>query len=651
MSQAIDEYVKSIIEVEIPASIHIDKGKLFSCHKDFNAAKSHFDEAILFKPKNGRAFLRRGENYVNLNSFDKAISDFSEAIELLDDCQKAEGYAARGKCYLKMKDYDKAKDDFDIAIEQEPDNPSFYFERSILFFELNDNINAINDCNKAVKIDSDDATLYFIRFLIYLSKFNDQEKFLFDELNSIKKLLNQNKLIIEKSQLDFFGVIFEKAIINILNEDMFYLFEILIEVFIEVFHCIQRKKRTRSILFGSQVYSSLMSFILNIETNKEYTETLETLALRVFKYYPGFEYHDNLSDSLLSICKKDGREIFLVRSVMCTFREVYETFIKRFKDINGKKQNETFKNISIFFTPLYFSINDYLEKKHVDLLIKKEHEKAEARIDERNKVIQNLSHHIKNLLRTIIDPLENLKKEGVFKSYIIENALKGTNLIREIINAMNLSYSGNFKDFIYDVSNRDKDSLDLKNIILSALKHSIGQMFDGKYFSRFQLEYFPSRDLYLNAKSFWNNFNQIEYNELRDYIEKFFFDIDIFFENSPMMTIGNNKGSVIKLLILFQEIILNAVKYVSFVEREKRFLNIEFNSDNNYISFKVKNSFNPNVMVKTSGIGSEIIQNFTSLLNTEPIIEQFENIYSVEIKFANFWKRKKGNIYEENFVY
>ena len=138
------------------------------------------------------------------------------------------------------------------------------------------------------------------------------------------------------------------------------------------------------------------------------------------------------------------------------------------------------------------------------------------RSEERKKIIADLSHSIKNLISTVIDPLENLRQEPSIKPQVIENALKGANLIREIVNAMNLSFKGSIDDFRYDAKhNTDTESQDLKSILIEALKHSVGNMFDGKYFGTFMREYFPEKSLYLNAKEEWSTLSQS--NDLNEF--------------------------------------------------------------------------------------------------------------------------------------
>ena len=358
---------------------------------------------------------------------------------------------------------------------------------------------------------------------------------------------------------------------------------------------------------------------------------------RSFSYYLQKNYEDDAEDNFNKIDElhPENLRIDLIQIPLSYLREDYDKILKIIS-----QRNEMFREKPNAFQEFYnipSNIINYLR-------IEKEQEKDQARVDERNKVIADLSHSIKNLVKTVIDPLENLKQETVVKPQVIENALKGANLIREIVNAMNLSFRGSIDDFYYDAEhNTGKERLNLQSAILESLRYSAGNMFDGKYFGKFQKKYFPTKDIYLTAKSEWANASQSDDSEMYLFLEKHFFKTDIFFGDAKTFIVGNDKGSAVKFLVLFQEIILNAVKYVAFVEKEKRFLRIRFTSDANQISVRTENPFKPNVKAKTTGIGHVIIENFAKLLNAEsPIVTKYENLYSVEIRFPNFWEERKG---------
>jgi len=266
----------------------------------------------------------------------------------------------------------------------------------------------------------------------------------------------------------------------------------------------------------------------------------------------------------------------------------------------------------------------------------------QAKVEERNKIIADLSHSIKNLISTVIDPLENLKPQVMPEQQrAIENALRGTNLVREIVNAMNLSSKGAIEDFYYDAEhNVGKGGFSLQSIVFESLKYSISNMFDGKYFSNFMRKYFPTKEMFVNAKASWDNISQSEDTSLLfPFLQMYFFETTFALKDAECFVLGNEKGSAIKLLILFQEIILNAVKYSAFVPREKRLLSIAFSNTQQQLVMNIENRFAPDVKTKTSGLGHVIIENFAKLMNTKPVLNKGNDIYSMTIAFENFWER------------
>ncbi len=259
---------------------------------------------------------------------------------------------------------------------------------------------------------------------------------------------------------------------------------------------------------------------------------------------------------------------------------------------------------------------------------------------ERDRIMSNLSHSIKNLIATVIDPLENLQREQTYNSKTIENALRGTSLVRELVNAMNLSYKGTFEDFLFDAKeNSGNESMSLEQIILEALKYSVGNMFDGKYFANFMRNYFPSRESFNSGKEAWTKVSQTkDWKELSEFLNKYFFKLEIDLKDSEELVIGNQKGSVMKFTILFQEMLLNAVKYSSFVSNEQREIKISLSQNAKEITFLVANSYKENVQTKSTGLGLEIIKNFAKLLKTTPKVKKEKENYSSSFTFQNLWE-------------
>ncbi|NQV17415.1 MAG: hypothetical protein HQ534_02565 [Armatimonadetes bacterium] len=264
------------------------------------------------------------------------------------------------------------------------------------------------------------------------------------------------------------------------------------------------------------------------------------------------------------------------------------------------------------------------------------------RTQERNRIMANLSHTVKNMIGTIIDPLENMKTSNELQPVAIDNAIRGANLVRSLVNAMNLSFKGTIDDFIYDIKNSGyKDATSIKQLFIESLKNSISSMFDGKYFNKFMRNYFPNKPVFIEAKNKWNEISQsTDLHRLESFMNKFMLKFEIDIEIAKDFVIGNDKGSSLKLLILIQEIILNAIKYSSFVPQESRNIKIEFDANKANVSIKVVNHYKPKVQVKSSGLGQEIIKNFSNLLNTKPVIKTDDETYSVEVKFDNLWRNE-----------
>ncbi|MCB5224431.1 MAG: hypothetical protein WCY21_05575 [Candidatus Cloacimonadaceae bacterium] len=269
-----------------------------------------------------------------------------------------------------------------------------------------------------------------------------------------------------------------------------------------------------------------------------------------------------------------------------------------------------------------------------------------AKLDERNRILANLSHSIKNMLKSVIDPLINLREEIPQKAVIIDNAIKGANLIREIVNAINLSFQTTLDDLKWDVEDPGMESMSLQDMVVDSLRYSISNMFDSRYFPAFSENYFP-RSLdkagYDKIKQEWNDVSAADVSQLKSFLDKHMFHLDLNLDESGRYHVGNEKSSAIKLLILFQEIIFNAVKYSSYVPFSKRKMNISLASHNNKMELMVKNSFDPRVQAKTTGVGMLVIENFAKILGCVPLITRTDDIYSISLNFNNIWRKDAKN--------
>ena len=298
------------------------------------------------------------------------------------------------------------------------------------------------------------------------------------------------------------------------------------------------------------------------------------------------------------------------------------------------RKPELLLRMSVIDDILIYLINKITEEKVIV--------EEQIKVAERNRILSNLSHSIKNMLRSVIDPLINLREELPDKANVIDNALKGANLIREIVNSINLSFKTSLDDLLWDIKHPGTESVALHDMIISSLQYSIGNMFDFRYFPAFAENYYPRS---MKKKEFeaineeWKPVSTTSsLSALQDFARKYLFNLSVELSCSAQYHIGNEKSSAIKLMILFQEIIFNAVKYASYVPLDSRFIDINLSEHEDKLKLEIRNSYRPEVQARTTGVGNLVIENFAKVLDCTPVITTEDNVYSIIMEFNNIWR-------------
>lgn len=129
---------------------------------------SLWDDTVRKSPNKARPYYNRGLAYELKSEPDKAILDYSKAIEIKPDFFEA--YNNRGGVYQSKGYLEKAMADFNKALEIEPRCYDAYNNRGNAYRSQGDLHSAISDFNKAIKIKPDYYKAYSNRGSIYQSK-------------------------------------------------------------------------------------------------------------------------------------------------------------------------------------------------------------------------------------------------------------------------------------------------------------------------------------------------------------------------------------------------------------------------------------------------------------------------------------------------
>jgi len=101
--------------------------------------------------------LEQGSAYREQGRFDKAIAEYTKAIEA--DPNLALAYNNRGCVYSWKKDYERAIADFNKAIELDPQRATAYLNRAQLYVGNAEEDKAIADLKKVLQLSQDPSEI------------------------------------------------------------------------------------------------------------------------------------------------------------------------------------------------------------------------------------------------------------------------------------------------------------------------------------------------------------------------------------------------------------------------------------------------------------------------------------------------------------
>jgi tetratricopeptide (TPR) repeat protein len=120
---------------------------------------------LLINAQSARQYYRAGDDFFGTQNYRDAIEQYTRAIELDPDYDKA--YIQRALCYTKLKDYPSASADFDRAIVFSDKDAELYFFSGQSYHLHGKNSDALNRLDKAVALKNNYLEAYQVRSEVY----------------------------------------------------------------------------------------------------------------------------------------------------------------------------------------------------------------------------------------------------------------------------------------------------------------------------------------------------------------------------------------------------------------------------------------------------------------------------------------------------
>ncbi len=159
------------------------RGKAWLDKKEYEKAIADYSEAIQLDPKLAVAWNNRGVAWLGKNEYDKAIADYTEAIRL--DPKLAVAWNNRGLAWYHKKEYDKAIVDFTETVRLDPKHAAAWNNRGFAWLGKNEYDKAIADCTEAIRLDPKLAVAWNNRGVAWLGK-NEYDNAIADYTEAIR---------------------------------------------------------------------------------------------------------------------------------------------------------------------------------------------------------------------------------------------------------------------------------------------------------------------------------------------------------------------------------------------------------------------------------------------------------------------------------
>lgn len=150
------------------AELFVLRATVWAVRGDLEKAIADYSTAIELGRKDAITFVNRGVFFASASKFDEAIADYTTALQV--DPKNVPAYVNRAAAHLAKKELPQATADYSAIIELDPQKPGGYIRRGLFYRHIQDWDHAIADFSKALDLEPNNLVAVGHRGFAYYAK-------------------------------------------------------------------------------------------------------------------------------------------------------------------------------------------------------------------------------------------------------------------------------------------------------------------------------------------------------------------------------------------------------------------------------------------------------------------------------------------------